>query len=148
MRLSYLALGSNLKHPVRQLHGVLKELRQHPRIQLKRVAPFYKNRAVGRKAQPWFYNTVVEIRTNLTPYHLLATCHLLEKRHKRQRTIRWGARTLDLDILLYDDLVLKRPDLIIPHPHMHSRDFVLKPLNYLLKAQTTWPAHQPEDQAH
>jgi len=124
----YLALGSNLKTPQRQLHQAINALRKLPDCQLIKVASLYSNTAWGRKVQPSFYNTVVELHTRLTPQQLLFQCQKIEKKHGRYRRIKWGARTLDIDVLLFGNRKISQPHLVIPHPHMLKRDFVLIPL--------------------
>jgi 2-amino-4-hydroxy-6-hydroxymethyldihydropteridine diphosphokinase len=124
----YLGLGSNLQKPERQLRQAINHLRKRPRLTLSSVSMLYSNPAIGRRAQPPFYNCVVEIKTTNSPHQLLAMCLALEKKHRRHRKIHWGARTLDVDILLYGQKCIKQHHLIIPHPRMLERDFVLIPL--------------------
>jgi 2-amino-4-hydroxy-6-hydroxymethyldihydropteridine diphosphokinase len=131
MRHCYLALGSNLENPQRQLYWAVHRLRNLPAIQVKKIAAFYKNPAWGRKVQPYFYNTVIEIYTRLSPSDLLKICLNLEQQRGRKRRAKWAARSLDIDILLYDNLRISTKDLVIPHPFMEKRDFVLIPLNEL-----------------
>ena len=95
----FLSLGSNLHHPYRQLHQALLALRRLPNSYLKSVATFYPNKAVGRKTQPLFVNTVVELYTKLPPARLLKMCQHIELQQQRLRLVRWGPRTLDIDIL-------------------------------------------------
>ena len=78
--------------------------------------------------QPDFLNAVVGLETVMSPHELLKVCNQIEQKLKRKRIIHWGPRTIDLDILLYGDLILKDEVLVIPHPRMHEREFVLKPL--------------------
>lgn len=92
------------------------------------MARFYPNQAVGRKNQPLFFNTVIAITTTLPPTELLTRCLAIEKKQQRVRKIKWGARTLDIDILFYGQQVIKSKQLIIPHPRWQERDFVMKPL--------------------
>jgi 2-amino-4-hydroxy-6-hydroxymethyldihydropteridine diphosphokinase len=124
----YLALGSNLGTPTRQLHQAIATLRCFPKTHVIDVANFYHNKAWGRRTQPNFVNTVVAINTYLTPNELLKKCLALEKKQGRYRLVKWGARTLDIDILLYGTQLISTPTLVIPHPRMHERDFVLIPL--------------------
>lgn len=128
MTLCYLALGSNLGTPERQLRCAIQALRKHPQIQLIKYARLYRNKAWGRKMQPAFCNTVVAIQTTLTPEQLLKECQSLEKKQGRYRLVKWGARTLDIDILLYGCKAINKSHLVIPHPFMRLRDFVLIPL--------------------
>ncbi|WED44372.1 2-amino-4-hydroxy-6-hydroxymethyldihydropteridine diphosphokinase [Legionella cardiaca] len=128
MNLCYLALGSNLKSPERQLRIALEALRQLPNTHLLKTATLYRSKAWGRKVQPSFFNTVVLLQTLLTPKQLLSNCQKIEKEQGRVRHIRWGSRTLDIDILLYGSLTLKSESLTLPHPRIHLRDFVFVPL--------------------
>lgn len=128
MIISYLALGSNLKTPERQLHLAINALRRTPGVQLLIQAPFYRNKAFGRRAQPDFCNTVVQIMTNFKPQKLLSVCQQLEKKQGRVRRTKWGARTIDIDILLYGTQTIHTPSLQIPHPALIQRDFVTIPL--------------------
>ena len=128
MTICYLGLGSNLDSPERQLRFAIELIRKLPDSHLIRVANFYRNEAWGRKSQPKFCNTVVALHTRLSPQELLKFCHKIEQKQKRVRKTRWGARTLDIDLLLYGSLQINTPKLTIPHPRMHEREFVLKPL--------------------
>jgi 2-amino-4-hydroxy-6-hydroxymethyldihydropteridine diphosphokinase len=128
MPLIYLALGSNLKNAQRQLRLALRSLKHLEQSQMITVASFYSNKAQGRKGQPHFCNTVVSLHTRLSPNALLLACQRIENSQGRVRRVRWGARVIDIDILLYGDQVIQRPDLIIPHPRMAERDFVQIPL--------------------
>ena len=129
---SYIALGSNLKTPTRQLHLGIAAIRNIPNTCVLAVAPFYLNKAIGRKAQPNYCNTVVKIRTSLTPHQLLAQCQRIEKKQGRVRRVKWGARTLDLDIILYGTQRINTPTLTIPHPRLSERDFVYIPLSQII----------------
>ncbi len=131
MNLIYLALGSNLCTPERQLRLGIKALKTLPNTSVIAVAPFYFNVAYGHKAQPNYCNTVVKILTNLDPDLLLSLCHKIERRHGRVRRIKWGARTLDIDIILYAQRKIVSKNLIIPHKNYLERDFVCIPLKHL-----------------
>ena len=124
----YLGLGSNLRKPERQLRQAINHLKKLPQLTLSKVSELYSNPAIGRRAQPPFYNCVVEIKTTHSPKKLLSICLALEKKHHRHRKVHWGARTLDVDILLYGQQTIKQHNLTIPHPRMLERDFVLIPL--------------------
>lgn len=128
MTLSYLALGSNLRMPQRQLHRAIRQLRKLPKTHVIKIASFFTSKAWGRKIQPDFYNTVVAIHTSLTPKALLAECQAIENSQGRIRQLKWGARTIDIDIILYGSKEIKTSNLIIPHPQLLHRDFVLLPL--------------------
>lgn len=131
MAIVYVGLGSNLRQPAEQIRRAVNELRQHNQIQLQAVSPLYRSTAVGPGDQPDYINAVAHIKTSLSPHALLAQLQQLEAQQGRVRNQRWGARTLDLDILLYDDLQISEPDLTIPHPQIASRIFVLAPLHDL-----------------
>lgn len=129
--ISYLALGSNLNHPRRQLVNALTHLNTLPRTVVLQVSELFFNPAVGRRSQPPFYNMVIKIDTKLDPQTLLRYCLAVERKQHRLRKIKWGARTLDIDILTFGNLTFSRPHLQIPHPRMQERDFVMRPLNQL-----------------
>ncbi|OUS09206.1 2-amino-4-hydroxy-6-hydroxymethyldihydropteridine diphosphokinase [Gammaproteobacteria bacterium 54_18_T64] len=124
----YLGLGSNLNSPPRQIKAALKAIAQLPGTQLIRCAPWYKSLAIGPGSQPSYINTVVEIDTALQPRALLQALQQIETRQGRKRIVRWGPRTLDLDILLYAKRSLNSRQLQIPHPRLGERNFVLQPL--------------------
>jgi 2-amino-4-hydroxy-6-hydroxymethyldihydropteridine diphosphokinase len=128
MTLCYLGLGSNLDSPERQLRQACHALRQIPGSRICKIASFYLSKPWGRKAQPAYYNTVVSLETSLNPHQLLYFCRKIEDQQGRIRKIRWGSRTLDIDILLYGSQTVNRLKLKIPHPRLHERDFVFIPL--------------------
>ena len=127
----YLSLGSNIGDRLVYLREALQCLERHDEIKLKAVSSVYETDAVGLTEQPAFLNIVVQLETTLDPYQLLRLCHEVEDQYQRERLIRWGPRTLDIDILIYDDLILETPELTLPHPRMHERQFVLIPLQEL-----------------
>jgi 2-amino-4-hydroxy-6-hydroxymethyldihydropteridine diphosphokinase len=122
-----IALGSNLGDSLKTLEAALQHLAQTPGITLLRVSPWYKTRPLG-PAQPDYLNGCALLGVTLSPQALLTTLLAIEDQFGRVREERWGPRTLDLDLLLYGDLVLQTPDLIIPHPRLAERAFVLVPL--------------------
>lgn len=128
MTLAYLALGSNLQTPRRQLHRAIRQLGKLPKTHVIKVAGFYTSKAWGRKVQPDFCNTVLAIHTMLTPAVLLSECQKIERSQGRIRKLKWGARTLDIDIILYGLKTIHTSRLAIPHPQLLHRDFVLTPL--------------------
>lgn len=125
---SFVALGSNLGEPLLQLRQAFLHLQQMPKTHVGRSSPLYQNPAIGPGAQPDYLNAVVELDTELTPHELLAELQRIELLQGRRRDQRWGARTLDLDILLYGDTIIDSPTLQVPHPRMLQRNFVLHPL--------------------
>lgn len=126
--LAYVALGANLEDPVRQIETARRELAGLAGSQLRRFSSLYASKPQGYADQPDYVNAVAELETGLAPRDLLEQLLEIERRHGRERTFRNSPRTLDLDILLYDDLRLDECGLHIPHPRMHERAFVLLPL--------------------
>ncbi|MFC1509544.1 2-amino-4-hydroxy-6-hydroxymethyldihydropteridine diphosphokinase [Candidatus Omnitrophota bacterium] len=126
--LSYLGLGSNLGDRLTTLQTSLDYLNQSETIRLLRVSPVYETSPVGGPQQPDFFNAAAEIETESEPHELLHICREIENKLGRTRSIHWGPRTLDIDILLYGEEQIQTDRLTIPHPHMHERAFVLKPL--------------------
>jgi 2-amino-4-hydroxy-6-hydroxymethyldihydropteridine diphosphokinase len=131
---AYLGLGSNigdrraiLQEAVEALDGVVA------------VSSLYETDPVGGVQQDSFYNIVVAIETGLEAHELLRRCQSLERAAKRKRIVRWGPRTLDVDILLFGDLVIDTPELTIPHPRMTERNFVMVPL---LEVAPDLPEHE------
>jgi len=98
-------------------------------LSVKRVSHVYETRPVGIREQPAFLNAVIEVETLLNASELLQVCLHVEKEMGRTRTERWGPRNIDIDLLLYGNVVLKKKDLTVPHPLLHTRGFVLYPLS-------------------
>ena len=131
MTLAYVGLGSNLEHPRRQLAGAVRALRRLPRSRLVAVSPHYLTAPLGSaRQQPDYVNAVAVLATSLAPAALLKRLLAIERRHRRTRTRgeRNAPRTLDLDLLLFGRRCMRSTDLSIPHPRMHVRAFVLRPL--------------------
>lgn len=128
MTLCYLGLGSNLRFPKRQLRLALNAIQKIPRSVIKQTSQVYRSKPYGVQSQPLFYNMVIALQTSLSPKLLLKKCQHIEKQLGRIRKKHWGARTLDIDLLLYGELELNSLDLSIPHQDMLYRDFVLIPL--------------------
>ena len=122
----YLGLGSNLGDRLENLHQAVE--RFPSTIRVDRVSPVYETAPWGYVDQPAFLNQVIEIDSSLTPLEMLEELKRLEAMQGRELTFRYGPRKLDLDILLYSNMVYNRAGLIIPHLHMHERAFVLVPL--------------------
>ena len=127
MNTAYIALGSNLDSPLQhvtdatQAIGLLGTITAH--------SSWYRSKAIGPGEQDDYINGVICLETRLTAYELLQALQQIEDRHGRERRIRWGARTLDLDILLYNDQTIDSSRLTIPHPRMLERNFVIYPLH-------------------
>ena len=128
---AYVGLGSNLGDRAAYLLLGLSALSRLPKTHLLRLSPVYETEPVG-PPQPPYLNMVAELETELSPTGLLAEMLRIEKALGRERRERWGPRTLDLDLLLYGDLVLEEAGLSVPHPRLHERAFVLVPLLDLL----------------
>ena len=128
MTAAYIGLGSNLDEPRAQLERALEELAALPQSRLVARSPLYRSAPVDAPAQPDFVNAVAELDTRLSAAQLLDGLQAIEARHARQRPARNAPRTLDLDLLLYDEMSLASPTLTVPHPRMHLRAFVLRPL--------------------
>jgi 2-amino-4-hydroxy-6-hydroxymethyldihydropteridine diphosphokinase len=126
--LAFLALGSNLDGPHEQVARGMAEIGALPQTQLVERSSLYRTAPVGFIDQPDFINAVVLVTTTLAPHALLDGLLEIERRHGRVRDFQNAPRTLDLDVLLYGDLVLHEPGLTLPHPRMHERAFVLQPL--------------------
>lgn len=128
MNRAYLSLGSNMGDRLELLKKAVHMLNEHEAIQVEVVSSVYETEPVGLTDQPAFLNIVVEITTSLTPVGLLRECQQIEENLDRVRVIRWGPRTIDLDILLYNHENIETETLTVPHPRMHERAFVLVPL--------------------
>ncbi|MCC3268933.1 2-amino-4-hydroxy-6-hydroxymethyldihydropteridine diphosphokinase [Arthrobacter gengyunqii] len=122
-----LALGSNLGESRDTLSDAVAQLADHPGVRLQAVSPVVRTRPVGGPDQPDYLNLVVSVETDLAPHELLAHCQAVENAHHRVREVRWGPRTLDVDIITYGDLVLDDETLTLPHPRAATRAFVLQP---------------------
>jgi len=125
---AYIGLGSNLGDPVHELREALAALDVAPSTTVISCSSFYRTAPVGYLDQPDFVNAVVRLRTGLEPEALLQVLLAQEQHRGRQRTVRNGPRTLDLDLLLFDDVRTDTAELTLPHPRMHERAFVLMPL--------------------
>ena len=126
---AYLGLGSNMGDKKGYLDYAVKRLNEENGCKVEKVSDYLVTEPYGGVEQDDFLNACLILKTLLSPEELLEKLHEIEKEAHRERITRWGPRTLDLDILLYDDLVMENDELIIPHIEMHMRDFVLKPLS-------------------
>ena len=125
---AYVALGSNMGDSKAHLDGAVDALKADEKVRVLKVADYIVTKPYGGVEQDDFVNSAMAIETLYSPEELLDRLHEIEADHARERIIHWGPRTLDLDILLYEDVVMDTPDLIIPHKDMHNREFVLKPM--------------------
>ncbi len=122
-----LGLGSNLGDSRVLLDLAIKSLVSHPQVEVMQVAGYYRTKPIG-PPQPDYLNSAVTIATSLSPWELLAVLQLIENNSGRERQVHWGARTLDLDLLLYGCWYINTPSLHVPHLYMADRGFVLVPL--------------------
>lgn len=139
---SYIGLGSNLEKPEIQIQSALEALANLPQTCNLRCSHWYSSKAIGPGEQPDYINAVASIDTRLSPMALLKQLQSIENDHGRQRNIHWGARTLDLDLLLYDNQCIDSAELQVPHPEINNRNFVLYPLNDL-SPSLVFPNGQP-----
>ena len=123
----YLGLGSNLGNKSANLKKAIYYLKKN--IEVVKISAFYKTEPVGYKNQDWFLNCVVEAEAEIKPLDLLKSLKSIEKKLKRVKTIKYGPRTIDIDILFYGDKIIKSKKLIVPHQRMHKRLFVIEPLS-------------------
>ena len=125
----FIGLGSNLNDPAGQCIEAFCRLSSVHGIKVLRRSSLYRTEPVGFTEQDWFINAVIEIRTVLTPHELLKSLKTIEESMGRVRGPNWGPRIIDMDILLYGQEVINDEDLVIPHPELHKRRFVLEPLH-------------------
>lgn len=128
MSVAYVALGSNLQQPQAQVTQALQELDRLPQTHVVNRSSLYRTAPVGYDNQPDFINAVAEVETTLEPLALLRALLALEDTHGRERPFPNAPRVLDLDLLLYDDIDMRTPELTLPHPRMQDRGFVMLPL--------------------
>lgn len=125
---AYIGLGANLDQPLAQLKTAVAALAALPDCSLSGVSCLYGSSPVGPQDQPDYLNAAARLDTTLTPHGLLAALQAIENAHGRVRLQRWGARTLDLDLLLFAADEIRTPDLTLPHPELVNRAFVVRPL--------------------
>ncbi|MDD5712771.1 MAG: 2-amino-4-hydroxy-6-hydroxymethyldihydropteridine diphosphokinase [Smithellaceae bacterium] len=127
--ISFVGVGSNLGDGAANCRQAMDLLSLAQGGRVIRAASLYRTEPVGLREQPWFINTVAEVRTTLSARGLLSALKKIEEKMGREEAVKWGPRIIDLDILLYGQEVIEEEGLIIPHPEMHKRRFVLEPLN-------------------
>ncbi|GAB6100203.1 2-amino-4-hydroxy-6-hydroxymethyldihydropteridine diphosphokinase [Halanaerocella petrolearia] len=127
----YLGLGTNKGDREENLNQAIKSIEKFPQTELIGLSKIYETEPWGYTDQQDFLNMCLQIETELTPYDLLDWCQEVENKLKRKRKIKWGPRTIDVDILVYDDLKLNDEELTLPHPRIRERAFVLVPLGDL-----------------
>ncbi|BAC24410.1 folK [Wigglesworthia glossinidia endosymbiont of Glossina brevipalpis] len=125
----WISIGSNLKNPKEQANLALKHINKIPFTNILSCSSYYRSKPLGITSQPDFLNAVIKISTKLYPYELLKHIKIIEKKQKRKNNeIKWGPRSLDLDILLFGNKYFYSSDLIIPHYDLYNRCFFLYPL--------------------
>lgn len=132
MVVCYLGIGSNLGNRRANIKKALDYLAKTKGIKIETTSRIYETEPQGGPAQNRFLNAAIKIKTSFTPQLLLKALKKIEKDLGRRKTVRWGAREIDLDILLYADKIVKTKNLVIPHPRMFEREFVLKPLREII----------------
>lgn len=128
---TYLGIGSNMGDRKKYIEDAEQALKAHPLIRFIRMSDIIETEPYGGVEQENFLNGAIEAETLLEPEELLAALHEIENNAGRERTLHWGPRTLDLDILFYDKLIYESDTLVIPHPDLQNRSFVLKPLSMI-----------------
>ena len=128
MSIVYIALGSNLNMPIQQLKLAIQAMADLPDTEIKKVSSLYQSQPLGPQDQPDYVNAVACLETELSPLALLDALQNIENGQGRIRLRRWGERTLDLDILLYDNQIIHNERLTVPHYDMKNREFVIVPL--------------------
>lgn len=128
---AYLSIGSNMGDREAYLDMAVERFENDDNCYVAKVADYIETKPYGYEEQPDFLNGCIEIMTLYTPEELLKVCQEIELEAKRERLIKWGPRTLDVDILLYDDEIISTKNLLVPHPQMHLREFVLKPMTQI-----------------
>lgn len=128
MSIAYVGLGSNLGEPVQQIQSALAALAQLERCQLLAASSLYRSAPLNNMAQPDYVNAVAKMRSDLSAHELLNALHQIEHAHGRVRGEHWGARYLDLDLLLFEALQQHDAKLTLPHPGLTQREFVVFPL--------------------
>lgn len=125
---AFIGIGTNLGDRKKHIAEALERLERRTDIKVIKSSSLYVTEPIGYVGQDWFLNCVVEVMTSMPPRELLSHCLSIEEQMGRTRTMQWGPRIIDLDILLYDDTVIEDDELTVPHPNMDKRRFVLVPI--------------------
>ena len=128
MTTAYIGFGSNVGDKAEYIRSAAERLREADGVKRVKMSSLYRTAPVGKTDQDWFVNAVGKVDTDLSANELFKECIEIERSLKRERKERWGPRTIDLDVLLYGDQMLDTDVLLVPHPRMHERAFVLIPL--------------------
>ena len=138
MARAVLALGANMGDPARQLERAIEAIAAHPEISLLKQSTVIVTPPWGKTDQAEFHNAALLVETTLEPLGLLDFCLATEAEIGRVRIEKWGPRVIDIDVIVYDDLVLETERLTLPHPHAHERDFVLDPVREIAPETADW----------
>jgi 2-amino-4-hydroxy-6-hydroxymethyldihydropteridine diphosphokinase len=125
---AYIGTGSNMGDREAYCEEAVRLVSRFPATSIIRVSSLYETAPMERTDQDWFINCVTAVRTTLSPHELLRACQEVEQLLGRKRSVRFGPRTIDMDILFYGDRIIQEPGLTIPHPRAHERRFVLEPM--------------------
>jgi 2-amino-4-hydroxy-6-hydroxymethyldihydropteridine diphosphokinase len=143
-------IGSNLGDRLAYLQGAVDALAADANVDVVAVSALYETDPVGGPDQPDFLNGVVLVESDLAPHRLLELAHAIERAAARERVVHWGPRTLDVDVLVFGDTVVDDPDLVVPHPRIAERGFVLAPMRDVapdvaarFTAETAWDGVRP-----
>lgn len=140
---AYLGLGSNIEDRIEYIQSAIKAINRYEEIKVIKQSSIYETDPVGYEDQGLFLNMVIQVKTNLSPEKLLEVCLNIETSLGRKRVKRWGPRIIDIDLLLYDQQIIDKENLTVPHPRMCERGFVTIPLLELEKNITLPTMNQP-----
>jgi len=138
---AFISLGSNLSHPIKHILDAFCQIDKLDNVVISKLSSLYKTKPIGPQDQNDYINAVAIVKTKLIPIDLLFALQGIEREHQRKRSVKWGPRSLDLDILLFGKLVMNTRDLIIPHPELVNREFVLIPLLEVTNQDFTIPKY-------
>ncbi len=141
METAFISLGSNLSHPIKHILDAFCQIDKLDNVVISKLSSLYKTKPIGPQDQNDYINAVAIVKTKLMPIDLLFALQGIEREHQRKRSVKWGPRSLDLDILLFGKLVMNTRDLIIPHPELVNREFVLIPLLEVTNQDFTIPKY-------
>ena len=141
METAFISLGSNLSHPIKHILDAFCQIDKLDNVVISKLSSLYKTKPIGPQDQNDYINAVAIVKTKLMPIDLLFALQGIEREHQRKRSVKWGPRSLDLDILLFGKLVMNTRDLIIPHPELVNREFVLIPLLEVTTQDFTIPKY-------
>ncbi len=126
--IAYIGIGSNIGDKLKNCEKAISEILRLDRHKLLAKSSLFRTQPIGYTSQDWFVNGVIKIETDLEAHELLRTLKTIESQLGRAKTLRWGPRTMDLDVLFFDDIEIHTEELQIPHPLIQTRQFVLAPL--------------------